>query len=190
MQSFRPILECRLHYATGSICLWPAFDLPQPRRRFPQRPRPYSGRRRSSRSASSQSESSTPTSFASLNGSEWQPARHPVASPCRTDRASSEGIHAGFRTGNVTSSPWRTSRRFLTTRGAGPVVPIRLPHRMGTAGRYGRCLGTAVGRAKFESEYAGSRSSAAERFPSFRQRTVKYAGRFQQIQKTHSLPGE
>ena len=48
--SFRPILECRVHYATGSICLWPAFDLPPASQNIPTAPKPYSGRRRSSRS--------------------------------------------------------------------------------------------------------------------------------------------
>jgi len=50
--SFRPILECRLHYVTGSICLWPAFDLPPASQSIPTAPKPYPGRRRSSRSCS------------------------------------------------------------------------------------------------------------------------------------------
>ena len=50
--SSRPILESRLHYATGSICLWPAFDLPPASQNIPTAPKPYSGRRRSSRSCS------------------------------------------------------------------------------------------------------------------------------------------
>jgi hypothetical protein len=160
---------------------------PQPRRIFPQRPRPIRGGAGVQEVARTQSNSGTPANLVSLNRSEWQCAGDGVALPCRTDPART---NAGPHQGNVASSPWHSSRGFLTTRGDGPVVLVCLPHRMGTAGRQRRCLGTAVRGAKFKSEYAGSRPGPAGWFPSFRQRRVEYARRVQQVQKTPSLPGE
>ena len=128
--------------------------------------------------ARSKSKSDTPTN--TVKRSKQHCAGRGLALPCQTDRASSKRICAGFHSGNTAttqsgSSRWHASRYAPATRRDGSVVPVCLPYRMGTARRGGRCLGTALRGAKFQSEYARSRPGAADRFPSFRRRRAEYA---------------